>query len=311
MEVEITSDVRLSGEQSRLLSLHSFLNILNVLEGELELLGLGVDDDELLAPVIALAVALRNHLGREGVNTHWARWLAQLERIFEASVPRLIARRPELGDSPQASESIANIRSILRVLDARTAERLARRDAPGRWVRHDVSALLDSFRNFFAAVERNSKGRYRIVSNIAAQEERDYVVNLKIESVNGNTIIMPPELQDVFRDLIANARKYTRPGGVITAGLFEDASRIRLVVEDTGVGIPPDEIEKVVDFGYRASNVRHLPTKGGGFGLTKAHAVAKALGGRMWIRSTVGVGTRVTIDIPRPDTISAAGTQTA
>jgi len=58
------------------------------------------------------------------------------------------------------------------------------------------------------------------------------------------------------------------------------------------------ELQKVVEFGYRSSNALGKRTHGGGFGLSKALWVAKNFGGRMWIRSCVGVGTRVTIFIP-------------
>ena len=109
---------------------------------------------------------------------------------------------------------------------------------------------------------------------------------------------MPLVLQDIFRDLIANSRKYTEPGGKISAGLYSLAEGLRIVVEDDGIGIPRDELQKVVEFGYRASNVLGKRTYGGGFGLSKALWVAKNFGGRMWIRSCVGVGTRVTIFIP-------------
>jgi signal transduction histidine kinase len=126
------------------------------------------------------------------------------------------------------------------------------------------------------------------------------MVNFGIESVDGTTIHMPPVLQDVMRDLIANARKYTEPGGGITAGLVDNGKELRLVVEDTGRGIPLNEVKQVVEFGERGSNVDDKATMGGGFGLTKAYLVTRRFGGRMWIDSRPGAGTRITINIPRP-----------
>jgi signal transduction histidine kinase len=109
-----------------------------------------------------------------------------------------------------------------------------------------------------------------------------------------------------MRDLIANARKYTAPGGHITAALYEDAEALRFLVEDTGRGIPEGELEKVVQFGQRASNVGEVRTMGGGFGLTKAFLVTKQFGGRFWLASQLGVGTRVRIQIPRPSEAQSA-----
>jgi signal transduction histidine kinase len=114
----------------------------------------------------------------------------------------------------------------------------------------------------------------------------------------GDRIRMPAVFQDVMRDLIANARKYTDPGGRILAGVYEDETELRFAVADTGRGIPEDEIPKLVQFGTRGSNVGDRPTRGGGFGLTKAYYITKKLGGRMWIESELHSGTEMRLAIP-------------
>jgi|TARA_B110000495_G_scaffold26582_1_gene19592 sensor histidine kinase regulating citrate/malate metabolism len=52
-----------------------------------------------------------------------------------------------------------------------------------------------------------------------------------------------------------------------------------LVVEDTGCGIPEDEIRGVVKWGVRGSNVLHIKSNGGGFGLTKAYIATRDMEG--------------------------------
>ena len=103
-----------------------------------------------------------------------------------------------------------------------------------------------------------------------------------------------------MRDLLANARKYTPPGGQISSGVYVGPDYLRLVVEDNGRGIPEADLDRVVRFGERGSNVADVRTMGGGFGLTKACMLAQRLGGRAWIASRENVGTRVTLEIPRP-----------
>ena len=76
--------------------------------------------------------------------------------------------------------------------------------------------LHADFRSFFEAIEKNSKGRYRILYNAARKEQQDYYIDFKFETAGGGTLLMPPVFQDTMRDLIANARKYTAPGGSIT-----------------------------------------------------------------------------------------------
>lgn len=152
------------------------------------------------------------------------------------------------------------------------------------------------------AIERNSHGAYRIVNNIAEHEAVDCFVNFEIGSVLGDHLHMPAVFQDVTRDLIANARKYTPPGGSILADLFYGATVLRFTVSDTGVGMAPGEIANPVQLGRRGSNVADRPTRGGGFGLTKAYHVTRRFDGRMWIESegTPGRGSQIRIELPLP-----------
>jgi signal transduction histidine kinase len=76
---------------------------------------------------------------------------------------------------------------------------------------------------------------------------------------------------------------------------------LRFIVEDNGMGIPKNEIDRIFDYGYRATNVRHLPTMGGGFGLTKALYITVQLNGDLWIESEEDAGTKITIEIPVPE----------
>jgi signal transduction histidine kinase len=112
-------------------------------------------------------------------------------------------------------------------------------------------------------------------------------------------------MQDVLRDIIANAGKYSDPDGKISAGLHDDVEYLRIVVKDEGRGIPENELESVVNYGERASNIGNTQTMGGGFGLTKAYFMTKQFGGRMWIASYLGKGTTVTIHIPIKDLLGA------
>jgi signal transduction histidine kinase len=170
-------------------------------------------------------------------------------------------------------------------------------------VEFSIETLRADFLAVFAAIEKNSRGRYRILYNLARQERLDYYIDLKLESVDAPRLWMPAVFQDVMRDLIANARKYTPPGGRIAAALYAGSDALRFSIEDTGRGIPEDEIPAVVQFGRRASNVGDVRTMGGGFGLTKAFLTTRQFGGRFFIRSRVGVGTSIRIVIPRPASV--------
>jgi signal transduction histidine kinase len=199
---------------------------------------------------------------------------------------------------PEIEESLSNIKSVLNILEVRSHEILARFEEPDKWIAHKTGELKQNLADVFAAIEKNSKGRYFIVYNIASKSPNDYIVDLNIDSVDGDIIYMPPVLQDVLRDIVANARKYSNPGGRISAGFKDDGQFLKIVVQDEGRGIPEDQITEVVNYGKRASNVGEKETMGGGFGLTKAYFITKQFGGRMWIKSGEGEGTTVRIQIP-------------
>jgi signal transduction histidine kinase len=300
MEVEIKDLPELSREQAALIDMHSVVNIMNVLVNELEYLQEVLRKEEPLQPALDAVQQIHLRLRTsDDIGAELGDLLKCEDRVMEV-VHAALAAHPDAADDPDVRDSVSNLQSVFAILDTRARELLDRVRAPERWTDHDVEQLTANFTNVLAAIEKNSKGRYRFVYNIAKQEPQDYIVNFHIESVDGATIHMPPVLQDVMRDLIANARKYTEPGGELTAGLIDNGKELRFVVEDSGRGIPPDEVQQVVAFGKRAGNVDDQATMGGGFGLTKAYLVTRQFGGRMWIDSRPGAGTRITIRIPRP-----------
>ncbi len=300
-EIEITEIPPLSPGEQSLLDMHSVVNVLNVLRCELTVLGLmAADNEDYLHEGVAVCEALLASLHDPEAALREAAHVDDFERTVFAELKAKLATPPRTPDPKEMAEGIENLRTVFAILKVRAQEILARAAAPDRWVAFDLGQLRTSFLDVFSAIEKNSKGRYRILYNAARKEPQDYYIDFKFETAGGEALLMPPIFQDTMRDLIANARKYTAPGGSITAALYEDAAELRFVVSDSGRGIPESELAQVVQFGKRASNVGDVRTMGGGFGLTKAFLVTKRFGGRFWIASELGRGTRIRIAIPRP-----------
>jgi signal transduction histidine kinase len=286
------------GEQS-LLDMHSAVNILNVLRCELALLGVhAVNDDNFFANGLSLCESLLTSLHDRSAALASAARMEEYRRQVLDEVDARLAQLLVRPDPQVLADSVANIRAVFAFMEVRARELLARAAAPDRWENFETEEIRADFRAFFSAAEKASKGRFRIVYNAARQQANDYYVDLEFDTSAGPALWMPPVFRDVMRDLVANARKYTLPGGRITAALFVDHEQLHFLVEDNGRGIPADELALVVEFGRRASNVTDIRSLGGGFGLTKAFLVAKQFGGRFWIGSELGVGTRVRIQIP-------------
>ena len=300
MQVEIQKEIALTPEDSVLMDMHSLYNIINIISGELQILEMMSGDERALKDCVDLCFRIKDGMGSKESILENARSMDQHAGFIRKRLQDFLDSHPGLKDDPQAGESRANIDSVLGILRVRAREVVNRLDDPEKWKDHDLNQLKQNFLDVFSAMEKNSKGRYRFVFNLARQGPGDYFIHLNFESIQGNRINMPPVFQDVMRDLMANARKYTDPGGKVLAGLYDDGGNIHFLVEDTGCGIPENELEKVVDYKFRGSNVQEKRTMGGGFGLTKVYSVVRQFGGRMWIDSEEGSGTRITLRLPRP-----------
>lgn len=298
-EIEITEIPPLKPAEQTLLDMHSVLNVFNVLWSELTLIGLALENDAaLLKEGLTLIRSLVGALRDPQASLDSARQMDAHIQKFNTEIAAHLSRHPESHDCAEIRKSLQSLESVFAVLRVRARELLARAGNPELWIEMAADELHRDFQAVFAAIEKNSHGRYGIVYNAALQRPLDYYIDLKFESVTGDRLWLPLVFKDVMRDLIANARKYTAPGGLITAALHASAEKLRFVVRDSGRGIPARELATVVNYGQRGSNVTDVRTMGGGFGLTKAFFVTKQFGGRFWIASEIGHGTRVRIELP-------------
>ncbi|MCG5501611.1 ATP-binding protein [Ectothiorhodospira lacustris] len=294
--VEIIKALNLTPEQEALVDLHSFLNVLNVLSAEMDLLAFYLDRPEPLKQGISIVHGFAQALQDPFQARLWVQDVDAIHREIQQAVATAVAGPPP---TPDAQACLDNIEAVMVIFKTRVRELTARAGVPMIWQWHDLELLREDLAILFQVMQQKSNGGFGIKHNIAGQKERDYLVKFDITSQDGDQIFIPAVFNDVIRDLMANARKYTPPGGRILSGLDDDGQRIRFVVEDTGVGIPPGQIEDVVRLGFRADNVQNRRTYGGGFGLTKAYWVTQRLQGRMWIESRLNEGTRIEIQFPR------------
>lgn len=100
-----------------------------------------------------------------------------------------------------------------------------------------------------------------------------------------------------------NAVKYTPDGGRVTVGVEEKNDVVELVVSDTGVGIPEDQLPLVFERFYRADTARG--EDGVGLGLSIARQIAEAHGGKVHATSTLGVGSQFVFTLPRRKSLAS------
>ncbi|HIK17941.1 MAG TPA: HAMP domain-containing histidine kinase [Leptolyngbyaceae cyanobacterium M33_DOE_097] len=112
--------------------------------------------------------------------------------------------------------------------------------------------------------------------------------------IHGN----PDLLKQAISNLLSNACKYTLTGGMIWLRLFSQYHRILIQVEDTGVGIPEQDLPYVFDRFYRVDEERTREKGGTGLGLAIAQQIVEAHGGRITVSSQISKGTLFQIELP-------------
>ncbi len=99
-------------------------------------------------------------------------------------------------------------------------------------------------------------------------------------------------------NIIENAVEYTPQKGTITVTLIDTQTGYELTVEDSGIGIPEGDMQYLFTKFYRGQNAKHMRPNGSGLGLYLAKHVVEAHGGKLWIQSFEGKGTKVTMPLP-------------
>jgi signal transduction histidine kinase len=105
-----------------------------------------------------------------------------------------------------------------------------------------------------------------------------------------------PRMELALSNLLDNALKFTPAGGQVTIGARSAGNRTALWVADTGAGVDPADLPHIFERFYRGS---HNSTPGSGLGLAIVQSIVQAHGGQVHVESTLGQGSRFTIDLPQ------------
>jgi signal transduction histidine kinase len=193
----------------------------------------------------------------------------------------------------------------------------------------EAGQLTDEQKRFLAIVYRSSERLQRLVGDLLfvarldaaglqlhyADVDIDGVVRECVESVGalGRSREIRLELElggvpsvwadkerlaQLVSNLISNAIKFTPPGGTVTCRTFVDGDDVAIQVEDTGIGIPKLEQDRLFQRFFRSSTATQQAIPGTGLGLVISKAIAEAHRGRIDVRSEAGEGTCFTVRLP-------------
>ena len=105
-------------------------------------------------------------------------------------------------------------------------------------------------------------------------------------------------LQQVARNLIGNAIKYTPAGGQITVAAEAKGDTVQVTVQDTGLGIPTTDLPFIFDRFYRVQADDRQNIEGNGLGLAIVKAIVEQHGGQITVESAVEKGSRFSFTLP-------------
>ena len=109
------------------------------------------------------------------------------------------------------------------------------------------------------------------------------------------------DIEHLVANLMNNAIKYTRAGGKVTVSLREEGGKVIGSVEDTGIGIAPEDIPKIFSGFYRAEAAKKIDAYGTGLGLPIAKRVAEMYGGELKVESELGKGSKFSFIFPKSE----------
>lgn len=106
------------------------------------------------------------------------------------------------------------------------------------------------------------------------------------------------KIEQVLINIISNAVKYTPDGGNIAISAGSGEGKVRITVQDNGIGIPPEDMDRIFERFYRVDKARSREFGGTGLGLAIAQEIVTQHGGNISLTSKPGEGTLVTITLP-------------
>jgi signal transduction histidine kinase len=108
----------------------------------------------------------------------------------------------------------------------------------------------------------------------------------------------PDKAEQVLLNLLTNAVKFTPPGGSVEIDAEAVDGMARISVRDSGVGIAPEKLEVIFEPFVQVERKLTSPQEGAGLGLAISRDLARAMGGDLRVRSTVGEGSIFTFELP-------------
>jgi len=160
-------------------------------------------------------------------------------------------------------------------------------------IKCDLSTLIYDLYSSYSQMTKSQKGDTVILNCVNPDTKNQIKFNTD-----------PLRLRQIFTNLLSNALKYTDKGSITFGYNYEEVLQgkpICFFVEDTGVGLNGDNKEMIFDRFYKMEEENLKFYRGAGLGLTISKNLVNLLGGKIWVDSEVGRGSKFYFDFPLED----------
>ena len=249
------------------------------------------------------SAAIRDITHRVGVERDLRQARAQAEQASTAKSRFLAAASHDLRQPLQAAILYNNV--LKRQLDGTAhADTVGKLQSSLEALRDLLNRLLDVSRLEAGAIAPEMttlsvRILFERLHDEFAPQAQEKGLELKIRSGEWRVRSDPQLLEQLLRNLVSNAIRYTERGRVLVACRRADGGDLRIQVWDTGIGIAPAELEAIFDEFYQVSNPARRRQAGLGLGLAIVRGLSQLLGHPVTVRSTLGRGSVFELRVPR------------
>jgi len=133
----------------------------------------------------------------------------------------------------------------------------------------------------------------------ARAEDKDLLFSVEIEEGLPPVPANPEHVKQLWTNLISNAIKYTEPGGIVVVSLSQNPNYVVGVVRDTGIGLTAEQLVHLFEEFYRTEEAKAMERQGTGLGLSIVKRIVESYGGRIWVESERGQGSKFSFALPK------------
>ncbi|MBC7263003.1 MAG: HAMP domain-containing histidine kinase [Chloroflexi bacterium] len=133
----------------------------------------------------------------------------------------------------------------------------------------------------------------------ARAEEKDLLFTVQIDPGVPPVQANLEHVKQLWTNLISNAIKYTEPGGIVVVSLSQNPNYVVGMVRDTGIGMTPEQLAHIFEEFYRTDEAKAMERQGTGLGLSIVKRIVETYGGRIWVESEKGKGSKFSFALPK------------